>query len=166
MVSSKSAVSVWRRFWRLSWHQRWFVLQAAVLLPVVAVELKTIGIRRYRRTLRSGVSGKRTRQQPVDADRLSRARFAARLVRRLGAFGFRGGCCLPESITVWRLLRLQGIQTDLRIGVRRREGRFEAHAWVEYAGIVVSDIQDVSTRFAPLTPIQETSACIPFRSTE
>ena len=150
MISSKSAVSLWRRFWRLSWHRRWLVLQAALLLPVVTVELKTLGIRRYRRVLRSDVSGKGPRQQPVDADRLSRARFAARLVRLCGSYLFSGGYCLQESITVWKLLRLQGINSDLRIGVRRREGRFEAHAWVEYAGIVISDTQDVSTRFIPL----------------
>ena len=153
MISSKSAVSLWRRFRRLSWHGRWLVLQAALLLPVVAVELKTLGIRRYRRVLGSGVSGKGPRQQPVDADRLSRARFAARLVRRCGSHLFSGGCCLQESITVWRLLRLQGISSDLRIGVRRSEGRFEAHAWVESDGeILVGAVPNLS-RYTQLPPL-------------
>ncbi|NQT17918.1 MAG: lasso peptide biosynthesis B2 protein [Planctomycetes bacterium] len=150
MISSNSAINLGRRFWRLSWRERWLALQAALLLPVVTIELKTLGIRRYRRVLKSGVSAKESERQPVDADRLSRARLAARIVRRCGSYLFRGGGCLQESITVWRLLRRQGIHSDLRIGVRRSEGRFEAHAWVEHAGVVISDTQDVSTRFVPL----------------
>jgi hypothetical protein len=46
------------------------------------------------------------------------------------------------------LLRRRGIAGDLRIGVRKEAGRFEAHAWVELGGRVLNDNEDVGERFA------------------
>lgn len=46
--------------------------------------------------------------------------------------------CLEESLCLWYLLRKQGISPQLRIGVRKANGKFEAHAWVEYAGEAVN----------------------------
>jgi hypothetical protein len=42
--------------------------------------------------------------------------------------------CLEESLTLWYLLRERGIAARVRIGVRKENGKFEAHAWVEYGG--------------------------------
>lgn len=42
--------------------------------------------------------------------------------------------CLEESLVLWYLLRGQGIRSRLRIGVRKIDARFEAHAWVEHEG--------------------------------
>jgi hypothetical protein len=42
--------------------------------------------------------------------------------------------CLEESLILWYLLRRQGITSRLRIGVRKVNGKFEAHAWVEQEG--------------------------------
>jgi hypothetical protein len=52
---------------------------------------------------------------------------------------------------VW-LLRRRGLKPALKLGVRVVESKFHAHAWVEFDGRVLNDSQDVSTRFAPLTP--------------
>ena len=136
------------------------------MLAIVTIELKTIGIRRYRHVLRGSLSGKRTRGCALDAGRLALARFVARQVQRFGSHGLGSGCCLPVSIAVWRLLRFHGIECDLRIGVRRGEGQFEAHAWVEHGGIVLTDTQDVATRFTPLASAQEAISCLPFESTK
>ncbi len=40
--------------------------------------------------------------------------------------------CLERSLVLWWLLQRDGIQSDLRIGVRKDEGELKAHAWVEY----------------------------------
>ena len=37
------------------------------------------------------------------------------------------------------MLRRNGIDSELRIGVRRGDGAFQAHSWVEYAGLVLND---------------------------
>jgi hypothetical protein len=56
--------------------------------------------------------------------------------------------CLPRSLALWWLLRRRGIAADLRIGVRKEGGRFEAHAWTEWRGTVLNDGDDVGERFA------------------
>lgn len=42
--------------------------------------------------------------------------------------------CLPQSLALQALLRRQGLSAELRIGVRRADGKLQAHAWVEHAG--------------------------------
>jgi hypothetical protein len=49
---------------------------------------------------------------------------------------------------LWWLLLGQGIHADLRIGVTRPQGQFEAHAWIEYQGVVINDRQDVGRRYS------------------
>ena len=49
------------------------------------------------------------------------------------------------------MLRRRGLTSELRLGVRRpREGKFQAHAWVECEGdIVVGDLDELA-EYAPL----------------
>ncbi|MGH9739464.1 MAG: lasso peptide biosynthesis B2 protein [Candidatus Acidiferrales bacterium] len=47
--------------------------------------------------------------------------------------------CLERSLTLWWLMRRRGIAAELCIGGRKERGRFEAHAWVEVGGVVVSE---------------------------
>lgn len=42
--------------------------------------------------------------------------------------------CLEESLVLWYLLRGEGVAARLRVGVRKVDEKFEAHAWVEYGG--------------------------------
>ena len=46
--------------------------------------------------------------------------------------------CLEESLILWYLLRKQGIASRLRIGVRKVNEKFEAHAWVEQEGVALN----------------------------
>jgi hypothetical protein len=56
--------------------------------------------------------------------------------------------CLPNSLVLGWLLRREGICTELRIGVRRDHGKFQAHAWIEHQGLPVNDRQDVLKHFS------------------
>lgn len=64
--------------------------------------------------------------------------------------------CLVRSLALARLLSRRGIPFVLRIGVpvgkdslhAMNPGGFKAHAWVENAGIVLNDRQDVATQFS------------------
>ena len=47
--------------------------------------------------------------------------------------------CLHRSLVLWWLLHRQGIESALRIGVRKQAGQWQAHAWVEYEGIPLHD---------------------------
>jgi hypothetical protein len=44
-------------------------------------------------------------------------------------------------------MRRGGHSGTLRFGARREHGVFEAHAWVEYRGVVLNDTPDVAERF-------------------
>ena len=48
--------------------------------------------------------------------------------------------CLPRALTIFVLLRRQGVPATLRIGVKRFP--FGAHAWVECLGEVLDDFVD------------------------
>ena len=48
--------------------------------------------------------------------------------------------CLPRAVTIFVLLRRQGVPATLRVGVKRYP--FGAHAWVECLGEVLDDSRD------------------------
>jgi predicted Fe-Mo cluster-binding NifX family protein len=58
--------------------------------------------------------------------------------------------CLRRSLLVWWLLRRDGIDAVIRVGVGRGGvGALEAHAWVEYLGQPLNETEDVADRFLP-----------------
>lgn len=138
----------WRRVWRLTWAERWLLVQALLLLPLTALTLRVVGFRRWQALL--------TRLVPVrcvplseDAAALIReGRATARLVDAAARHGPYCATCLPRSLTLWLLLRRRGIDSCLRIGVRKKAGRLEAHAWVELQGLALNDDSGVRERFA------------------
>ncbi len=118
-------------------------LAALTLLPAVRVGLRTLGLR-----LVQSVLARRLRPQlPADADgALGRGRRTARLVAVAARYA--GGTCLARSVVLACLLERQGVPAALRIGVRKGENGFEAHAWVEAAGVSLNEEQDVGERYA------------------
>ena len=62
------------------------------------------------------------------ADALKASLEAQRLVTRLTGFT---GTCLERSLVLWALLRRRGAPAELVVGMRKREGKTEGHAWVE-----------------------------------
>jgi hypothetical protein len=45
--------------------------------------------------------------------------------------------CLIDSIVLVRLLRAEGLDARLNVGVARGDGTLRAHAWVEYRGQIL-----------------------------
>ena|SRR5581483_8459861 len=61
--------------------------------------------------------------------------------------------CLRRSIVLCRLRRRRGLAAYLRIGVRKREGRLEAHAWVvDDDGVPLTDPLDEFVEILPAAP--------------
>jgi hypothetical protein len=80
--------------------------------------------------------------RPADAERIGTA------VRRVATHGIFRPTCLVRSIAICRLLRREHIDGGrIRVGVALRDGRFVAHAWVEYAGVVVGDEDALVRRY-------------------
>ena len=58
--------------------------------------------------------------------------------------------CLPQALVGHRLLRQQGFDVQLKIGVARNPGdRLAAHAWLEYQGrVILGDLRNLSEYIA------------------
>lgn len=138
-------LSRWRQ---LSPAERRVFLQAVLLLPALALGLRLLGLRRTQAGLARFSRPAAPPAAPVPA-----ARRLAYLVRAAAVHGPYRATCLPQALAVWGLLRRRGLTGELRIGVRKAAGQFEAHAWVEYQGLVLNDQPDVAQHFAPITPI-------------
>ena len=88
------------------------------------------------------VSGAAAVPRPEDAARIGTA------VRRVALYGVFRPTCLVRSIAICRLLRREHIDGGrIRVGVALREGRFVAHAWVEYEGVVIGDEDALVRRY-------------------
>jgi hypothetical protein len=58
--------------------------------------------------------------------------------------------CLHRSLVLQALLQWQGLETDLRIGVRKQQGMLQAHAWLEQSGQLLFEPPETRDRFTPL----------------
>jgi len=150
----------WQRFRRLPQAEQGLFLAALFWLPLTSLSLGLVGVRRTVRLLeRLGGAGRRAEQDDAAAHALT----AARMVRAAARHGLVRATCLPCSLTLWRLLRRRGIPAELRIGTRNGPAGFEAHAWVEAAGLRLDDGEEPG--FTPLnSPILSTQATNPAKS--
>ena len=142
----------------LSARERRLLAQSLLLLPVSGLALRLVSLSRWQAIL----SGFAPRQASVAEARreapLDLAGTVARMVRAAAVRGPYRAPCLPRAVTVWWLLRRVGLESDIRFGVRRPGGRFEAHAWVECRGRDLDDWPDGGRPFARLerrsTPVE------------
>lgn len=149
MDCSKLAVDRLQRFWRLSAAERRLLLRAMVLLPLTGVALRLVGFRCWQAALaRLAPAGTRLSDDPSQ-DSLERACVTARMVQAAERHGLGRPNCLRQSIVLWCLLRRQGVAAELRVGGRKQDGRFEAHAWVEHRGVALNDREELRQHYAP-----------------
>ena|ERR1700738_2598783 len=141
-----------RRFSLLDWDARGIFLRAAILLPVIAVNLRLRGFRATQESLlRFLAHPPLVPQQDSTDPRLAfeQTRLTARMVNAAGRHAWPASTCLEKSLALWWLLRRRGIESELRIGARKLDGKFEAHAWVEREGIALNEPQEGHRRYAP-----------------
>lgn len=142
-------ITRWDQLRRLTRSERRWLAKALLLLPLTALGLRLVGFKRCQTALArlAPVNGAHPTER---ADSLMRqARAAARMVSVAARYGPYRATCLRQSLTLWWLLRRQGIASDLCFGARKEAGRVEAHAWVELQGVALNEAQDVHQRFAP-----------------
>ena len=140
---------MWERFRRFSALERpaqSLFLRAMVLLPVVAVSLRWRGFRATQAALQRFVSNSNTKNKSSNAD--ERARLTAHMVYAAERHGLFRPTCLALSLTLWWLLERQGIESHLRVGIRKEGGKFEAHAWVERDGAALNEPEQQHHHYA------------------
>jgi hypothetical protein len=116
------------RFRELTAHDRRVFATAMVLFPVASTIVRVVRFTTVEKWL----------AQPsprfAGSDEAGRARAVARMVVAAANRGPYKPACLPTSVVLQWLLRREGIEATLCLGVRRREGKLDAHAWVEHRG--------------------------------
>jgi hypothetical protein len=138
-----------RRFKALEPRARGVFLRAAVLLPFISLSLRLRGFRATQSSLQkrlprvlTGVS-----DQSSGAQSESTA-LTARMVRSAAHRTWGRPACLEQSLALWWLLGRQGIASSVRIGTRKREEKFEAHAWVECEGVALNEPEEAHKHYA------------------
>jgi hypothetical protein len=132
----------------LSWPNRLFLVESAVVMHGLAMLLRVFSLQRVYAMLASSVP--RTRHARLSADQMESARSAAPLIDAVSRHGIVPTTCLHRSLALWWLLRRRGVGARLRLGARRSDGVFDGHAWVELEGTVLNDREGVTDEYVPL----------------
>jgi hypothetical protein len=120
-----------------------------VLLPFISVSLRLRGFRATQSSLQkrlpkalSALSDKSNGVQTEPAN------LTARMVRSAAHRTWGNPACLGQSLALWWLLGRQGISTSVRIGTRKTDQKFEAHAWVECEGVALNEAEEPHQHYA------------------
>ena len=131
-----------RRLASLSLRQWWWLVQALVLVPSVAVSLRRRGFGPTASWLGAHSA---TRARPNDVELATRMGLAVNIVAGRKVIG---ALCLGRSLVLWFMLRRRRFDAELVIGAEPvRDGVLPAHAWVELGGVAVNDTADIRDRF-------------------
>ncbi|MBE2262957.1 MAG: lasso peptide biosynthesis B2 protein [Burkholderiaceae bacterium] len=131
----------------LEWR---YCLLSLLLLPLIDVSLRRSGLASTRRRLKR-FSRSIALPSEVGKERASLAPRIARAVSIAGRRSLWPTSCLRQALLLQVLLARQGMDSQLRIGVRNSpdEG-FGAHAWVERDGQVLIGGEHASQQYAAL----------------
>ena len=143
-----------KRLWARSDYERWLLIRALVLLPAAKFSLTVGGFNRTRKGFQILFP---IASLPLDGPSMKQRADAVMSSVRSAAFN--GVCrttCLHKSLVLWALLRREGFNPTLRFGARRREGAFEAHAWVELDALRLDTGTDNAE--APFFPFRSSSS--------
>jgi hypothetical protein len=118
------------------------------MLPLVTVTLRVLSFRRTTALLTRLDSAfqRRVANQSEHMEDLCRTSYLVSLAAKHSIIP---ASCLPRALTLLWLLNRRGVEAELRVGLRNREGRLESHAWVESGGLPLNDWSEVSRGFTP-----------------
>jgi hypothetical protein len=143
----QTIIRKWRRFSNLTGFERSIAIEAAVGLTATRGGLRVVGFRRWKAVL------SRLAPSPEEHDIAPLVGDSVKIVLKMESAVARNLLfrpnCLERSLALWWLLRGRSIVTEVRVGARKREQIFEAHAWVEYGGTVLNDPDETHLDFVP-----------------
>jgi hypothetical protein len=127
-----------RRFASLPSAERLIVWVALITLPMTWLAVRWLPIRHVHLP---ALAATRDRRLPA-------SRIAALVASTAAALPL-PCACLEQSIVTAALLRRRGYAATLVIGGDKVDARFDAHAWVEHEGVVLTD-PVTAARYTPL----------------
>ena len=126
---------------RTAWPRRGLAAEASVTLLLVEARLRLFPLKRqgWRDMVPAGGSpsaGQPARNRPVERQAALDVGWA---VTRIATYFPLSAKCLAQALTARAMLRRRGIASIMHVGVARsEEAAFEAHAWLEAAGVEVT----------------------------
>jgi hypothetical protein len=138
----------WRRFRSRPRGDRALILRAALILPLTEIGLFLFGFRHWKELVEKFSLRTHFPQSLPENLQHETALRAVRAVRSVELHGPTSPNCLERSMTLWWLLRRDGVEGELHIGARKQGARFEAHAWVELRGQVLNDSAEIHKHYA------------------
>jgi hypothetical protein len=145
-------METWRSFRRLSGCERTIALDAALAHSITLVGLRLTGFRRWKSVMDRWSHANSNDSPPNRASNLNSVEEISRLAAATARHLPFPTNCLEQSLVLCWLLKRRGISADLRIGARKEADRFEAHAWVEVAGLAVDPGNEEHVHFVPFKP--------------
>ncbi len=136
------------RYWKLQSDESTALHGAVVSLTVAVLALRLLGLKRTLELLGRAPHG-RGREDNSPQILANETRAVARAARATGM-----GTCLSKSLALCLRLRRRGIDTRLRIGVRKGDGGLSAHAWLEYEGRAIDGQHGVAGSYLAFPPIE------------
>ena len=127
------------RLWRMPGTHRRLLLQALVAVPAVRILLRAAGLRRVHALLSRWAAPFSARRADPRWSTPQGVQVAVALVDMAARWSPVSNTCLHRSLALWWLLRRRGVDCQLRLGARRNDAQFDAHAWIEYDGRIVND---------------------------
>jgi Transglutaminase-like superfamily len=141
-------MGTWRTLSRLTTAERLVALEAALGLTATWIALRIVGFRRWKKALESLTIRKKT-SAPATEVSINEIASLARMEEAAARNLFFDTNCLEQSLVLWWLLQRRGVAADLLIGARKDANRFEAHAWVEFAGAALNSAGEDHLHFVP-----------------
>ena len=120
-----------RGFLALDGRERRLLLALLVALPALRIALRRVGFARTRAAIEHWTS-RYPKRLPSRRD-METAESLAELAKIAGRRAPLAATCLPQALAVHAVLRRRGLDPELKIGIRKANSVFEAHAWVELA---------------------------------
>jgi hypothetical protein len=151
MVSLSTLITNLAKLSRLSPYRQKLFLTAILLLPLLNLSLYFLGYFRLRKILEKIIPFKNINICHSDAEIITQARDITQIVSIAVENGLIHATCLQRSMLGWLLLRREGVQGNICFGVRMNDCQLEAHAWIEYNGVVVNDSVSILEKYKPLS---------------
>ena len=120
----------------LPWREKTLLLRFIFSLCGVSFSIRFFGYLPTRRFLSRSISQASLHQ--ADVFELAQAQRVAELIAIAGRHGLITATCLPQSVLLEYCLQSQHLAAEIKIGVRKADDLFDAHAWVELNGITLA----------------------------
>lgn len=112
---------------RLTWAQRWLVVEAAAGLVSALLQVRLVPF--WRVAAWHGWESGNATPSALDDEQLAVARDVGRLVSAVGRRTPWKSTCLMQSLTVATLLRRRGLGSVTHLGLAPKEDGYDAHSW-------------------------------------